>query len=392
MRTIAAVTSSRADYGIYRPVLRRIEDDSELDLAVVATGVHLTDGTGMTADDIAADGFAVREHVAVDMASDGPAGMAATMGAVTSSFAALFDRWRPDILLLQGDRFELHAVAVAALPFAIPIAHMHGGEVTEGAMDDALRHAMTKMAHLHFVATEGYGRRVRQLGEEAWRVTVSGAPSLDNIAAMDLPGRDEIAREFDLDLAEPPLLITFHPVTREYGRTSDQIAELLSALDGIGAPMVFTAPNADMGADAIRAAIDDFADAGPRRWMIENLGTRNYFGLMKAAAAMVGNSSSGIIEAASFALPVVDVGSRQAGREHAPNVIDTPCREADIRSAIDRACSENFRRPLDGLENPFGDGCAAVRIVDVLKTVPLDERLAIKRFADMRAGEAARDG
>ncbi len=385
MRTIAAVTSSRADYGIYRPVMRRIEEDAELDLAVVATGAHLSPAFGMTVRDIEADGFALRERVEIEMASETPRGMAETMAAFTSGFAELFDRFRPDILVLQGDRFELHAVAVAALPFGIPIAHLHGGEVTEGAMDDALRHALTKMAHLHFVATEEYGRRVRQLGEEAWRVTISGAPSLDNIDLFDLPDREEIARDFDLDIDAAPFLITFHPVTREYDATAEQIGELLAAIEGWQAPLVFTSPNADMGGGIIRAAIADFVARAPGRWMIENMGTRNYFGLMKIAEVMIGNSSSGIIEAASFDLPVINVGSRQIGRLRAPNVIDVPCREADIRGAIDRARGATFRRSLNGLENPFGDGRAAERIVEVLKTVALDDRLVIKRFADIDA-------
>jgi UDP-hydrolysing UDP-N-acetyl-D-glucosamine 2-epimerase len=297
-------------------------------------------------------------------------------------FARSYERRRPDLLLVMGDRFEMHAAVSAAAPFGIPVAHIHGGESSEGATDELYRHSITKMSHLHFVSTERYRQRVIRMGEESWRVTVTGAPALDNL--RDLKRRDaaDVERVIGMPLTPPPLLVTFHPVTLEPGDTSRQIAELLGALDRVDAPLVFTYPNADAGHDLIIEAIRSFARRHPRSRFMANLGTRLYFSLMSHVAAMVGNSSSGIIEAASFRLPVVNIGSRQRGRFHDRNVVDVDCEGAAILKAVRRVMRPSFHADLSDLVNPYGDGSAAERIVKILKKTSLDRSLLQKKFFD----------
>jgi UDP-N-acetylglucosamine 2-epimerase (non-hydrolysing)/GDP/UDP-N,N'-diacetylbacillosamine 2-epimerase (hydrolysing) len=271
---------------------------------------------------------------------------------------------------------------VAALPFRVPVAHIHGGEETEGAIDDALRHSMTKLSHLHFVALEAYARRVMQLGEEPWRITVCGALSLDNLSSMQLFSPAELESQYGICLDPPPLLVTFHPVTLEHERTEWQITELLAALEETGLPVVFTLPNADTGNHTIRERIAAFTRASSNAWSLDNLGSRGYFSLMRAAAAMVGNSSSGIIEAPSLGLPVVNIGTRQTGRVRAANVIDTGYSRAEIEESIRRALAPDFRAGLSGLQNPYGDGKAAEGVLERLKSTPLGPSLLVKRFYD----------
>jgi len=259
MRRIAVVTVARSDYGIYLPILRRIEQAPDLELVLIAAAAHLSREFGNGVDAIEADGFRVAERVAMLRSSDEPAGIAASMGAGTAAFGEVLARVRPDVLLVQGDRFEMHAAALAALPFKIPVAHMHGGEVTEGAIDDALRHSMTKLSHLHFVATEEYARRVRQLGEEPWRVTVSGAPALDNLATQRLLTADELRVDHGITVDRRTLLVTYHPVTLEYEDTEWQVGELVAALADVALPIVITAPNADTSWRTVRRTLQDFA-------------------------------------------------------------------------------------------------------------------------------------
>ena len=371
MRTIGVVTVGRSDYGIYRPVLRRIAADPELELLLIVSGSHLEEEHGSTVTEIEADGFGIAERVELELGDDSAAGVAASMARGVEGFGAVYARRPIDILLVLGDRAEMLAAVVAAVPFAIPIAHIHGGEATEGAIDDAIRHAITKLSHLHFASTDAYGRRIEQMGEEPWRVTVTGAPALDDV---DLEGGDPV------DVDEPFVLVTWHPVTLEQSSGEEQLEELLAALVDVDAQLVFTHPNADTGRRAIVSRIERFAsDRGNSRIFV-SLGTRAYFDLLRRAKALVGNSSSGIIEAASFELPVVNVGSRQRGRVRGANVIDVECERAAIAGALRRATSQEFRDGLRGLENPYGDGHAAERIVERLRNAPLGRELIVKHF------------
>ena len=372
------------------PVLRAIEREPSLRLHLIVSGTHLAPEFGHTVDVIAGDGFAVADRVEMLLSSDTALGTAKSIGLAVLGFAESYARARPDVLVVFGDRFEMHAAALAALPLGIPLAHVHGGEVTEGAIDDALRHGITKLAHLHFTATHEHAQRVMRLGEEPWRVTVSGAPSLDNLASLRLLDAAALERRFGVAFEPPPLLVTFHPVTRELERVESQIDALLAALDDVGLPAVFTLPNADPSGRLVAQRIRDYVAARPSAALLENMGTQAYFSAMTIAPAMVGNSSSGIVEAASFGLPVVNVGARQAGRTRARNVLDVSEDDdfAAIARAIRRALQPEFRAALAGMENPYGRGDAAATIVRRLRDVPLDATLLHKRFYDGPAAGA----
>lgn len=383
MRTIGVVTVARSDYGIYLPLLRQIQQDPDLRPYLIVSGMHLSPEFGLTVKAIEADGFEVCERVEMLLSSDSPEGIAKSMGLGTIGYAQAYARLRPDILVVLGDRFEMHAAAVAALPFKIPVAHIHGGETTEGAIDDALRHSMTKLSHLHFVSTQEYARRVVQMGEESWRVIVSGAPSLDNLHFVKLLKAHELEVKYRLRLNQPPLLATFHPVTLEYERTEWQVSELLAALDTSEMPVVFTMPNADTSGRIIIRMIKEFVRTHASAQMVDNLGTQGYFSMMALAVAMVGNSSSGLVEAASFELPVVNVGSRQRGRVRGINVIDVDYEQTSILEGLQKALDPGFRAKLRGMRNPYGSGGASEKIVEVLKLVQLDDKLLMKRFHDL---------
>jgi UDP-hydrolysing UDP-N-acetyl-D-glucosamine 2-epimerase len=386
MRTIAVLTATRADYGICRPVLRAIDAAADLELRLLVGDTHLAPACGSTIEEIRADGFECAEVVRTLPEGDSPEAIAAAIGRAAESCARAYARCRPDLLVLTGDRFETLAAAAAAAPFLIPVMHLHGGEISEGAMDDAFRHAIVKLSHLHAVSTAGHGRRVMQLGEEAWRITVAGAPALDNLRSLEWPAPAAVLESLGLPLAPAPLLVTYHPETLAFEESGAQIGELLAALQGAQRPIVFTAPNTDTASGTVRAAIDRFVRARADARLVSSLGTRRYFSLMSGAAAMLGNSSSGIIEAASFGLPVVNVGSRQRGRTRGRNVIDVAHERGAIGEGLRRALDPAFRAGLAGMANPYGDGHAAGRIVERLRTVPLGAFLTTKRFVDLSAG------
>ncbi|HKO60671.1 MAG TPA: UDP-N-acetylglucosamine 2-epimerase [Pyrinomonadaceae bacterium] len=382
-KTIGVVTVGRSDYGIYLPILKRIRNSVDLHLQLFVGGMHLFPEFGLTVKDIESDGFEITERVEAPLSSDSPEDVAKAMGLGTIGFAKAYARQRPDLLLVLGDRFEMHAAVVAAVPLNIPIAHIHGGELTEGAIDDSLRHSITKMSHLHFVSTDVYAKRVNQMGEEQWRIVVSGAPSIDNLQVLNLLTRKQLAEEYGLGEKEDFLLVTYHPVTLEHERTEHQIAELLHALDQTNTAIVFTYPNADTGSRKIIDSITQYAANNRRVHMFVNLGTQRYFSLMKHASAMVGNSSSGILEAPSFKLPVVNIGNRQRGRVRARNVIDVGDARDEIAAGIERALHPQFRAGLADLVNPYGDGHAAETIVDTLRAVEVNDKLLLKHFHEI---------
>jgi UDP-hydrolysing UDP-N-acetyl-D-glucosamine 2-epimerase len=380
LRTIGVVTVGRSDYGIFLPVLREISGDPDLKLCLMATGMHLSPEFGLTVEAIENDGFNVDDRIEMLLSSDSPEGVAKSMGLGIIGFAQAYSRFQPDILLVLGDRFETLAAVTASLPYQIPVAHIHGGESTEGLIDEPIRHAITKMSHLHFTSMEGYAERVIQMGEEPWRVVVSGAPALDNLLQMDLLSQAELVSEHGLNMARPTLLVTYHPVTLDYEQTGPHMSELLTALAVIDMDIIFTYPNADTRSRVIIDMVQEFVNQHDRAKIAVNLGTRAYSSVMKYATAMVGNSSSGIIEAASFELPVVNIGDRQQGRAHGENVIDVGDSAGPIQEAIRIAVSPYFRAGLSGMTNPYGDGHAAAKIVEVTKKIPLDRNLLQKRF------------
>lgn len=383
MTSVMVISVGRSDYSILKPVMRAFKSEPTFDLLVTVAGMHLSPEFGSTFHQIEEDGFQIDERVEMTMSSDSAEGTAKSIGLGILGYSQVFARRKPDLLVLMGDRFEMFAAAVAALPFKIPIAHIHGGELTEGAIDDALRHSISKLSHLHFVSTDSYRRRVIQLGEAPDRVFEIGAPALDNLKMADLPGRLELEQQFDIDLSTSPLLVTMHPTTLSAENVETEIQSLLSVLSTLEVSTIFTAPNADAGGRRIRAEIDQFVAENQFARMVQNFGEAGYYGLLSHVGAMVGNSSSGIVEGASFNLPVVNIGSRQSGRIVGKNVIHTTITPADIDSAIRRAISVEFRESLVDLVNPYGDGNASDRMLTTLRASDISPNLCVKRFFDL---------
>jgi UDP-hydrolysing UDP-N-acetyl-D-glucosamine 2-epimerase len=381
MREIAVVSVARSDYGIYLPILKEIRSCPDLSLRMMISGMHLSPFYGNTAHFIEEDGFFVSDRIEMLISSDSPEGISKSIGLGVIGFSQAFSRKKPDILMVLGDRFDMFSAVIASVPFNIPVAHIHGGEITEGAIDDSIRHAITKMSHIHFVSTEVYAERVIQMGEEPWRVMVSGAPGLDNLSSIKLLSLYEFNNKFHTSIQSPPLLITYHPVTREYEETDWQITELLSALSHFDMPIIITMPNADTNNSIILERIRAYQQIHHQNvWLFDNLGNEGYMSIMSHAAAMVGNSSSGIIEAASFQLPVVNIGIRQNGRIRANNVVDVSNFKKDIIHGINHVLERKFREGIKNLKNPYGDGKAAKIIIDYLLHIPLDEKLLLKKF------------
>lgn len=390
MRTIGVVTTARADYGIYGPLLQAISADPDLRLLLFVSGMHLSPEFGSTVRAIEEDGHPIAARIESLLASDSPQAVSKSIGLGVLGFADAFAQSRPDLLIVLGDRFEMLSAVVAAASYRIPVAHLHGGELSEGALDEQFRHAMTKLSHIHFVAADVFRRRLVQLGEEPWRVTVCGALGLDNLRETRLLSRGELEQCYGIRLVGAPLLVTFHPATLDSAPAERQADELLAALDKFDMTVVATAPNADTGGRAIARRLREYAAGRKNAVLVDSLGTQAYFSMMALAAAMVGNSSSGIIEAASFGLPVVNVGNRQKGRLRGANVIDVACDHAAITAGIAQAMEPAFRKSLAGMVNPYGDGRAVGKILQVLKSVDLVPALTVKSFHDLPAAAPAK--
>ncbi len=382
MTRIAIVTTSRADYGIYRPLLKLLAVDPRFDLTVIVGGAHLVREHGYSVHAIEQDGFPIGDRVELLLASDTAEATSLSVGLAVQGFARAYTRLAPDFIVVLGDRFEMHAAAVAASPFPVALVHIHGGELSFGAIDDAWRHSTTKLAHLHFVSTQEYARRVAQLGEEDWRIHNVGALGLDNLDNIKPSSRAALEERLGIALEPAPLVVTYHPTTRSY-ELDDGAAPLLAALETVDRPIVITAPNADPGNRALRKSYADFAIRRPQTALVDTLGVDGYFAVMRYAVAMVGNSSSGLIEAPSFGLPAVNIGKRQDGRVRGANVIDCVTNAEAIRLAIDKALDPEFRRKVSGAANPYrGNRAAAPQIVDVLANTPRGSELLEKRFVD----------
>jgi UDP-hydrolysing UDP-N-acetyl-D-glucosamine 2-epimerase len=382
-RKIAVVTGTRAEYGLLYWILQKTHGDPDLILQLVVTGMHLSPEFGLTVKEIEADGFPISERVEMLLSSDTEVGLSTSMGLGIMGFASAFSRLRPDILVLLGDRFEILAAATAAVVARIPIAHIHGGESSEGAIDEAFRHAVTKMSHIHFPAVDLYARRIRQMGEDPEKIFTLGAPGLDHIYLTHLPEREDLQSELGIDLTKGVALITYHAVTLEFSTARQHMANLLAAIGGRDLTLVFTYANADTGGRVINQMIEEFVKNEPHAYAFPSLGQRRYLGLLRMADVMVGNSSSGIIEAPSFKLPVVNIGDRQRGRVRAANVIDCGVQRQEISMALDQALSREFRESLKDLVNPYRRGRTSSQIVSVLKEIELGEALIKKRFQDL---------
>jgi UDP-N-acetylglucosamine 2-epimerase (non-hydrolysing)/GDP/UDP-N,N'-diacetylbacillosamine 2-epimerase (hydrolysing) len=386
-RRIAVVSSSRADYGHLYWVLRELRAAADVDLRIIVTAAHLSPRFGRTVDCIRDDGFEIAACIESLVDSDTDTGMARTIGLTTLGLADRLGELRPDLLLIIADRYEMLAPAATALALRIPIAHIEGGEISEGAIDDAVRNALTQMSHLHFVSTPLARRRVMAMGVPGWRVHHAGAPSIDHLRRSTLPDRGVLEARLQRVLDPPPRVVAMHPTTW-LTDTAEEARALFAALEAAPAPSVFCFPNADAGHEPIIEMARDYCRRHDAADLYVNLGTLDYWGLLRHASLLIGNSSSGIMESPSLGLPCVNVGIRQRGRERAANVIDVAADADAIVDAMRRADSATFRRTLEGLHNPYGDGTAAETIARVLRTAPLDEDLRIRRALPLVDGDA----
>ncbi len=382
-RRIGVVTVGRSDYGIYRPLLEELASRPGIEPVLYAGGMHFLPSQGMTIREVERDGWRIAARVEMALENDSPEAVAKTMGMGMLGFAQAYAAERPDLLVVLGDRSEMFAAAAASVPFLIPLAHLHGGEATFGAIDEAFRHGITKMAHLHFPATEAYARRIAQLGEDPASIHVSGALSADNIRRMPVLEREELESRFGLSLDPAPLLVTYHPETTRLETVEEDVEALLGALEESGLPVVLTSANADAAGRLVNERLARFTAAAPGRWLVPSFGSLAYFSMMRQAAAMVGNTSSGIIEAPGLGVPVVNIGDRQAGRVRGENVADCGRSREEIAAALRLALSADFQARARAGKNPYGDGMAAQRIADVLQSIRLDELRLAKRFCDL---------
>lgn len=393
MRKICVVTGSRAEYGILRGLMAAIKNDSDLTLQVIATNQHLSKLQGETYKEIERDGFTIdyKVYMADDEAPDNANTTAKSISRGVSGFADAFDALQPDLLLILGDRYEMLAVASTALVYKIPIAHLHGGEITEGAFDDAIRHAITKMSHLHFTSTEAYRKRVIQLGEQPDRVFYVGALSVENVMKNDFMTKEEIEQSLSFQLTDKCFLCTYHPVTLSNMSSETQVLNLLQALDNYkDYHIIFTYSNSDTNSQIIIKRIQEYVDQNEARCMfIPSLGQRRYFSALKYMKAVLGNSSSGIIEVPSFGIPTLDIGDRQKGRIAADSVIHCGYSTVEIMEGLENVVAykaqiidrSTFGR-LQG-KNPYYKEGTCDTILKVIKTFPL-ENLVQKHFYDIK--------
>lgn len=383
-RRICVVTGTRAEYGLLYWLLCELRNAADVELQIVATAMHLSPEFGATVQVIERDGFRIDARVEMLLSGDSPSAIAKSTGLGVIGFGDAFAQLRPDLLVVLGDRFEILAAAQAATFARIPIAHIHGGESTEGLIDEAIRHAVTKMSHLHFVAAEPYRRRVVQMGEAPERVFDVGAPGLDQLVHVEWMSREELARELEMPLSRPLLLVTYHPVTLERRSPAEPMAELLAALDRFDtASVVFTYPNADTDGRVLMEMIDAFVKPrAPRVRAFVSLGQRRYLSLMREADVVVGNSSSGLTEAPALQRATVNLGDRQRGRLKADSVIDCEEQADAVAAAIAHALSEEFRARLPGTMSLYGSGGASPKIAQALRTTDLSN-IVKKRFHDL---------
>lgn len=377
-KKVAAITSSRADYShLYWP-LKLLEADSEIELTIVAMAAHMSPEYGNTWQEIAAENFSHIETIECLLSSDTDLGMAKSLGLATLSLADKLAQLKPDLLLIIADRYEMLAPANVALTLRIPILHIEGGDISEGAIDDAVRNALTKMSHIHFTPTEKAKQRVLAMGEEGWRVHFSGAPSLDHIAKSAIKNKQEIIQQLGLQNNLPIVVVALHSVTL-LKDTTIEVDSLFSALSEHSVQYVFCFPNADSGSHIIMQNAQQFCDNHANAELCINLDPVSYFSLLASADCMIGNSSSGIMETPSFCLPTINIGLRQKGREQAKNIIDVKADKKAISTAITQALSTEFRESIQDTINPYGNGDASVIIRDVIKSLPDRDVLLFKK-------------
>ncbi|TCK59939.1 UDP-N-acetylglucosamine 2-epimerase [Seleniivibrio woodruffii] len=382
MRRICAVTGGRADYYLMRNLLKGIEAAAELELSVIATGSHLSPAHGMTVDAVEED-FPDVHRIDLQLGGDSPSDITKTTGRAMIAFADALETIKSDILLVLGDRYEIFAAVTAALIAGIPVAHLHGGETTEGAADEAFRHSITKMSHLHFTAAEDYRRRVIQLGEDPARVFNVGGMGAAAISRMKLMEREELEKSLGFGLGDKYIVVTFHPVTLDSTPEEEQLGQLLRALDRFDGKIIFTGANADAGGTVINRMLAEYvANSGGRAAAFDSLGMQRYLSAVRHAYAVVGNSSSGLAEAPSLKTPTINIGCRQAGRLRAQSVIDCEPAAESILAAFKKIDTPEFQKILTETVNPYGEGDNTAKIVEILANFPLKD-IIIKKFHDI---------
>lgn len=393
---VAVVTTSRADYGLLSPLLRKLQADNSFNLNLIVSGSHLSDKHGMTIKCIIEDRIAISDKVEMIKLDDSAAGICQAISSGFKGFSDIFLRDPADLLIVLGDRYELISACITALIYRIPIAHIHGGEVTFGALDDSIRHSVTKMASIHFPSIGQYASRIIQMGEEPERVYTVGALGMDNIMGIPLMTKNELEKFTGVDFSSGVVLMTYHPVTLDdYCLAAEQTQVILNVLLRNGLLTIITMPNADSGGNAVYDVIQSYVRKHPDNFkFIKNLGQKAYLSAMKYARLMIGNSSSGIIESSAFRLPVVNIGDRQAGRFRTPNIIDAECNPEAVAAAISWAISKEFVESISDIKSPYGDGNTSGKIIDVLKSVDLNdkEKLLKKRFFDLPVSIAELEG
>jgi len=382
-RKICVVTGTRAEYGLLYWLMKEIEDDKALELQLIVTGMHLSPEFGLTYKEIQKE-FKIDKKIEMLLSSDTPIGISKSMGLAQISFAEAYEELKPDLLVVLGDRYEIFSAVSSAMITKIPIAHLHGGETTEGAFDESIRHSITKMSHLHFVATKEYRNRVIQLGEEPNRVFNVGGMGIENIKRLKLLSKKEFEKSINFKLNKKNILVTFHPVTLEQNSAKEQFEILLKAIDKLKETnIIFTKANSDTDGRVINNMIDKYVSCNTKKSIaFTSLGQLRYLSALQYVDAMVGNSSSGLAEAPSFKIGTINIGDRQKGRIKAKSVIDCLPKKNNILNAFDKLYSNEFQKKLKNIKNPYGNGCASKEIIKQIKQVKIESILK-KSFYDI---------
>lgn len=387
MKRIGIMTGTRAEYGLLKPLMQEINKDNDLELYLIVSGMHLSPEFGMTYQEIEEDGFQINAKVEMLLSSDSPAGISKSIGLGVIGFADEFQRADLDMLILLGDRYEALSAAICAMVMRIPIAHLHGGELTEGAIDEGIRHSITKMSYLHFTSTEQYRNRVIQLGENPERVFYVGALGVENIKKINLMTKEELERSIHFEIDENTVIVTYHPVTLENNTVEEQFLNLLKVLDrNPKIRMIFTKANADTNGRIVNELIDKYAAQNSERaCAFMSLGQKRYLSALKYCRIVIGNSSSGIIEAPSFGKPIINIGDRQKGRICADSVINCGYTQQEIQQAMETALTEEFENKARNCRNPYEKENTAANIISVIKDYLLNDKIKLKKgFYDIK--------
>lgn len=382
-RKICVVTGTRAEYGLLYWLIKEIVAEKTLELQLIVTGMHLSPEFGLTYKEIEKE-FKIDKKIEILLSSDTPVGISKSMGLAQISFAEAYDELKPDLVVVLGDRYEILSASSAATIARIPIVHLHGGETTEGAYDEAMRHSITKMSHLHFVATEAYRTRVIQLGEDPQRVFNVGGMGIESIKRLELLSKEAFEKSIDFKLAQKNLLVTFHPVTLENTTAKEQFQELLDFMDDLeDTHIIFTKANSDTDGRVINQMIDEYVSKNPHKAIgFTSLGQLRYLSALQYVDAVVGNSSSGLLEAPSFKIGTINIGDRQKGRIKAASIIDCQPNKQSFKEAFEMLYSKSFQEQLGSVKNPYGEGCVSLKIVSILKKIDISGLLK-KRFYDV---------